>query len=54
MEDSTIAVCAVLAIALCLIQSKRIDGLERDMRSLADGDAETVKLRRKLAGQSDG
>ncbi len=54
MEDSAIAVCAVLAIALCLIQAKRIDALERDVRSLADGDPDTVRLRRKLAGQSDG
>jgi|HubBroStandDraft_1064217.scaffolds.fasta_scaffold646141_2 hypothetical protein len=52
MEDSGIAICAILAIAICLLQAKRIDGLERDVRSLADGDAETVKLRRKLAGQA--
>jgi hypothetical protein len=50
MEDNGIAICAVLAIALCLLQAKRIDRLERDVRSLADGDTETVKLRRKLEG----
>jgi hypothetical protein len=55
MDDGNgVAVCAVLAIALVLLQAKRIDRLERDIRSLADGDTETVKMRRKLEGQSDG
>jgi hypothetical protein len=54
MEDSGVAVCAILAITLCLLQSKRIDRLERDVRSLANGDAETVRLRHKLDGQLDG
>jgi len=53
MEDNGVAVCAALAIILCVLQAKRIDRLERDVRSLADGDAETVKMRRKLEGGSD-
>jgi hypothetical protein len=49
-NNETVIVIAALALALCLLQSKRLDKLERDIRALADGDAEIVKLRRKLDG----
>jgi hypothetical protein len=49
-DNGLIAFCAALAIALCFIQSKRIDRLEREMDLIVDGDMETLKLRRKLDG----
>jgi hypothetical protein len=46
-------VIAGIALLLCVLNAKRLDRMEKDIRSLADGDTETVKLRRKLDGYSD-
>ena len=46
-------VLAALALMLCVLNAKRIDRLVKDVRSLADGDTETVKLRDKLDGYPD-
>jgi hypothetical protein len=55
MEDQNGAalVLAALALMLCVLNAKRIDRLVKDVRSLADGDTEIIKLRRKLDGYPD-
>jgi hypothetical protein len=53
-DNSTGWVLAGIALLLCLLTAKRVDRLERDVRSLAEGDSEIVKLRRKLDGDADG
>jgi hypothetical protein len=54
MDDNTTGwVIAGIALLLCVLNAKRLDRMEKDIRSLTDGDAETVKLRRKLDGYPD-
>jgi hypothetical protein len=55
MEDNSPAlIVAALALLLCVMISKQIDRLIKDVNSLANGDPETVKLRAKLEGRPDG
>jgi hypothetical protein len=54
MDDNTTGwVIAGIALLLWVLNAKRLDRMEKDIRSLTDGDAETVKLRRKLDGYPD-
>jgi hypothetical protein len=57
-DNSSMALgMAITALILVLMEAKRLTRMQQDIDLIADGDTETVKLRRKLdgyRGQSDG
>lgn len=48
--EETAWILATCAFVLVILEGRRITALQREVDLLVEGDTETLKLRRKLAG----